>query len=879
LIAGAEQRPEVGSRVRDAADLVAAACADVPDVLASLATSTEGLDPVDAAERLTRYGPNTLGPHGVTAFEVLVRQLKNPLLILLAGGALVAFGVGDHTDGLIILGISALSVGLSFLNEFRSERAAAGLHARIRHRTLVIRGGSPKQIDVTELVPGDIVLIDVGDIVPADLRLIEVSALECDEAVLTGESMPVVKSPEPAHAGETPLDLPSCALMGTVVKAGRARGVVIRTGRNSAFGQIAAQLQRPPAETAFQAGLRQFSLMLVYVTAILCVSILVFNWLLGHPFLDSALFALAIAVGMTPQLLPAVVTVSLSLGARRLATKSVLVKTLISIEDLGNITVLFTDKTGTLTEGTIIYAGSAGPDGLPSDTVQRLGLLCNSAVLDESGVPRGNPLDVALWQAPWASRQLVQDVRKLSEIPFDYDRKRITVIAEEGGKRSIITKGAPEVVLELCVGVPDAARSWLTSQFDSGRRVVAVGSRELSADEQTPDDTRIHLDGFLVFADPVKHEAGESIAKLEELGVEIKVVTGDNDRVASRLCTDVGLKVKGVLAGAAIDQLDDEALGKALGDTTIFSRVTPEQKSRIIKLQRSLGSDTGFLGDGVNDAVALHDADVGISVDSATDVAKDAADIVLLTKDLDILADGVIEGRRIFSNTIKYILMGTSSNFGNMFSAAGASLFLPFLPMTASQILLNNFLYDASEMTIPTDRVDAELLRRPAHWDIGSIRRFMILFGPISSVFDYLTFGVMLFIFKANAQLFQSGWFVESLATQTLVIFVIRTHRVPFVRSRPSPILGWASVACVATGAALPFSPLAAWFHFQPLPPLYFLVLCAMVVIYLGLAEGAKFFFYRWSRPPRPLSRPLDARSRRAHRIAFRWRRPRAATC
>ncbi len=854
-------------------ELAEAGHAPVEELLPRLHSARTGLSSADAAERLRREGPNSLGASEVTALAVLLRQLRNPLLLLLGAGAVIAFAVGQHTDGTMILVISGLSVGLSFFNEYRSERVAQDLHERIRHRALVLRDGVPSRVDVTELVPGDVVEIGVGDIVPADLRLLEVSSLECDEAVITGESMPVAKTAAAAGVALSPLDLPSCALMGTVVKAGRGTGVVVRTGRGSTFGRIAAQIERKPAETAFQAGLRGFSMLLVKVTAALTVAILALNWALGHPLLESALFALAIAVGMTPQLLPAIVTVSLSMGARRLAARSVLVKRLISIEDLGNVTVLYTDKTGTLTEGTIEFLGAFDAAGRDSREVMARGLLCSSVELDAKGEPQGNPLDVALWHGDGADRARAGAARRLSEVPFDYERKRITVVVAEAGRRRLSPKGAPEAVLALCSSVPAGAQAWLESAFDAGRRVVAVASREPAAPSDTAE-TGLVLDGFLVFTDPVKADVHRSLERLRRLGVELKIITGDNDRVARRLCEDVGLAVKGVLTGAEIEASSDESLKATLPGTTIFSRVTPEQKSRLIRLQRSLGDDVGFLGDGVNDAVALHDADVGISVDSGTEVAKDAADIVLLGKDLGILGEGVLEGRRIFTNTVKYVLMGTSSNFGNMFSAAGASLFLPFLPMTATQILLNNLLYDVSEMTIPTDAVDRENVRRPAHWDLGFIRRFMLLFGPISSVFDFLTFGVMLWVFSAKANLFQTGWFVESLATQTLVIFVIRTRRIPFIRSRPGTALAATSIAAVLVAAVLPFTPAASWLGFRPLPPLYFLLLAGMVAVYLALAETAKAVFYRRLRTPELLSRPLEAAERRAHRIQTRWWKP-----
>ena len=849
--------------------LVAAAGLAPEAALAELGTSADGLTAAEAAARLRTYGPNALGRHRVTAAGVLFRQLRNPLLLLLGAGAVVSFAVGEHTDGAMILVISGLSIGLSFFNEYRSERAAEELHARIRHRAMTLRDGELQRVDVTDLVPGDVVEVGVGDIVPADLRLLTATGLETDEAVLTGESLPVAKDPSHLGAGDGPLDLPGCVLMGTVVRTGGGRAVVVQTGRETAFGRIAAQIERRPAETAFQAGLRHFSVLLVQVTVVLAAAVLVLNWLLGRPFLESALFALAIAVGMTPQLLPAIVTVSLSLGARRLAARSVLVKRLISIEDLGNVTVLFTDTTGTLTEGQVTFLSAVTADGADSARVLALGLAATSIELDSRGEPSGNALDVALWRA-----RLPAPAMPLALVPFDHQRLRTTVIAEVEGGRRVVAKGAPEAVFTLCREVPASARAWLQGAFDEGRRVVAVASRTTEGLDAAGEEHDLELDGFLVFSDPVKADAAASLAALRKLGIEVKIITGDNDRVARRVCGDVGLHVKGVLTGAEIAGLDAAGLSARLRDTTVFSRVSPDQKSRVITAQRALGDDVGFLGDGVNDAVALHDADVGISVESATDVAKDAADIVLLDKDLGILAAAVLEGRRIFANTIKYVLMGSSSNFGNMFSAAGASLFLPFLPMTPTQILLNNLLYDVSEMTIPTDHVDEEMVRRPAHWDIGFIRTFMVIFGPISSVFDFLTFGVMLLVFRAGPHLFQSGWFVESLATQTLVIFVIRTRRLPFLRSRPGRALLGASLGSVGLAAVLPFTPLASLLGFRPLPLPYFLVLAGMVAVYLALAEAAKALFYRRVQHRRSLSRPLDHRTRRAHRIRTAWWAP-----
>ncbi len=858
-----------------ALELKEAGTLDAADVLQKLHSTTTGLSPEEAARRLAEFGPNAIRSHSAGLLQVLGRQLKNPLLILLVAAALTSFYVGERTDSLIILAILSLSVGLGFFNEYQSERAVEQLHARIRHRAVALRGGHLTSVDVTELVPGDVVLLDVGDVVPADLRLLESQAAECDEAVLTGESMTAAKTAEAVPAGASAVKLPSCAFMGTVVRSGTGRGVVVRTGTGTVFGQIAQSLARAPAETAFQAGLRRFSFLLVRVTAVLTISIFVFNWLLGRPLLEAALFSLAIALALTPQLLPAIVTVSLSFGARRLAARSVLVKRLVSIEDLGNIEVLFTDKTGTLTEGRITFSGALDERGRLSQKVLSLGLVCNSAAVEDGKVVGGNPLDRALWEAPSAQAEWVEGYKRLAQAPFDYDRKLMSVLVEDpDGGRLLVTKGAPEAVLARCPKLPPTASQVAEAQFSAGVRLVAVATRparELKA--IGPQDERdLELAGFLCFVDPLKAGAGASLRRLATLGVRVTIVTGDNERVAQKICRDLGLKDGQAVTGAQLEKMDDRQLAAVLPETTIFARVTPEQKSRVIKAQRALGADVGFLGDGVNDAVALHDADVGISVDSGTDVAKDAADIVLLEKDLGILADGVVEGRRIFSNTIKYVLMGTSSNFGNMFSAAGASLVLPFLPMTPTQILLNNLLYDASEITIPTDEVDEELLARPSHWDIAFIQRFMLVFGPVSSLFDFLTYGLMLWVFHARGALFQTGWFVESLATQTLVIFVIRTRRVPFWSSRAGRPLTLTSLACVVVGALVPFSPLASWFGMTTLPPLYFGALALMVVAYLALVEAIKSRFFRPLGGPR-LAVPAAPHVRRTHRVAGRWRK------
>ena len=779
--------------------------------------------------------------------------------------------------------IVALSVGLGFVNEYRSARAVAALHADIHYEALVRRGAAETRVDVTTLVPGDVVALRVGDVVPADVRLVEVNGLECDEAVLTGESLPAPKSTAPDPPSDSAVDLPSCAFMGTIVHQGSGEGVVVATGMATAFGKIALGLGERPAETAFQVGLRGFSALLVKVAGVLTVAIFAINVAFDRPLIDALLFSLAIAIGITPQLLPAIVSVSLSSGSRELARKRVLVKRLVTIEDLGNIDMLFTDKTGTLTEGAITFQAALDASGVPARGPLRLGLVCNEAELTPTGPVGGNALDLALFEADDAPALLSapdgpQTYERLGVLPFAHERQLATILVRRGREEPVlVTKGAPEAVLARCAGVGDESRRILQGLFDDGARVLAVATRTAGglAQPSVADERDLHLEGFLTFVDRPKADAGASIAKLAHLGVAVKIITGDNGAVAAKVCRDLGVAVEQVLTGADIDRLDDPALLAAIAHTTVFARVSPEQKSRIVKVARTGAVDVAFLGDGVNDAVALHAADVGISVESATDVAKDAADIVLLEKDLGVLADGVTEGRRIFANTMKYVLMATSSNFGNMFSAAGASLFLSFLPMLPSQILLNNLLYDVGQLAIPGDRVDPEVLARPAAWDIAFVRRFMAVFGPVSSIFDFLTFYVMLVVLNAGHAEFRTGWFVESLATQTLVVFVIRTRRSPSYTSRPSRAMMVLPIACAAVGALLPITPLAKPLGFTPLPLAFFAILVAMIAAYLVLVEVVKRRFYA-SQPlgPRPHRSRHVRHVHRIHRRAARFRHP-----
>ena len=803
-----------------ALELIEAATLTPHEVLSRLTSRSEGLSGPEVDQRVREFGANVLAVHRVRASVVLWRQLKNPILILLLGAALVSGFTGGGTNAIIIAVIVLLSVGLGFVNEFRAAVAMSTLRSKISQNATVHRDGTVTQIPVTELVPGDIITLNLGTLVPADVRLLSVDELECDEAVLTGESMPVPKS-EIAVTEPDASSLSDCAYMGTIVHQGSALAVVVQTGTRTAFGRFAV------------------------------------NIILSRPLIEALLFSLAIAVGIAPEMMPAIVTVSLSSGSRALAAKKVLVKRLVAIEDLGNIELLFTDKTGTLTEGVITFERALDVHGADAERPLLLGLLCNESTMSEHGPVGGNSLDQALWVAAAARGDDDLDhesaaFERIAALPFDHERQMGSVLIRgSDGVLTLVIKGAPEVVLERCVNVADSIRTVLDALFADGERVIAVASRDRGAvmTVGTDDEVGLTLEGFLTFADKPKSDAGASLAKLQQLGVEVKIITGDNGQVAAKVCRDIGLACAGVVSGTDLEAMSDDQLEEAIPTTTVFARIGPDQKSRIIEVARRTGRDVAFLGDGVNDAVALHHADVGISVDSGADVAKDAADVVLLDKDLGVLAVGVMEGRRIFANTMKFVLMATSSNFGNMFSAAGASAFLSFLPMLPSQILLNNLLYNMGQLAIPTDRVDVEALARPAAWDLRYIRRFMSVFGPISSIFDFVTFYVMLSLLHAGHVEFRTGWFVESIATQTLVVYVIRTRRVPFFKSRPSKVMILVPTGAALVGALLPYTGLAHLFGFSVLPTKFFLLLFGMVVVYLVLVEVAKLWFFQSQSP------------------------------
>jgi Mg2+-importing ATPase len=626
--------------------IVDAAARSTDRVLAALGSGPCGLTGAEVGRRRVRFGANAVRTHRVSALSVLTRQMRSALLGLLLVAAAVSFFVGERTDAVVIGLILAVSVGLGFTNEYRAERAGAALHDRIRHRAVVVRDGRPQSVDVVDLVPGDLVHLELGEVVPADLRLVNVTGLECDESVLTGEAVAAGKRTDPVPAGSALGDLASCALMGTVVRAGSGQGVVIATGRDTAFGRIATALGERHPETEFQTGLRRFSLLLARVAGVLTAFIFVINLVLRRPVIDAVLFSLAIAVGITPQLLPAIVTTSLAAGSRRLAARRVLVKRLVCVEDLGNVEVLFTDKTGTLTEGKISFERALDVDG---GRTLLYGLLADEASVQDGSAVGGNPLDTALWAAPDAATQPVADYRRVAVAPFDHERRRTSALVDGPDGRLLVTKGAPEELLARCHGVPDKAREALDAELAGGGRVVAVASRPAPGRTAlTPDDERdLTLAGFLVFRDAPKADARPALDQLARLGVTVKIITGDHPAVATRVCADLGLAVDDVLTGAQLSTMDDDALRAALPHTTVFARVSPDDKARIVRAQRAAGTDVAFLGDGANDAVALHAADVGISVDSATDVAKDAADVLLLDKDLGVLAGGVTEGRHL----------------------------------------------------------------------------------------------------------------------------------------------------------------------------------------------------------------------------------------
>ncbi len=800
--------------------------------------SDSGLNDSQVSLRQEQYGLNVLQTKKFNSFSLLYRQLTgNPLLIILAAATFISFLLGDRTSSFYIFGVIMVSIFLGFWNEYSAERTVEGLMKKIAPLALVIRNGEKQEIPVSQLTIGDIVLLFQGSIIPADLRFIEIRSLEVNESALTGESQTVFKQSTGAN---------NLGFMGTIVESGSGKGVVIQIGKETQFGKIAKSAAFIKPTTEFQVGLTKLGNLIIKFVIVLTIAIFLVNALLKHDILNSVLFALAVAVGITPELLPVIVTVSLSAGAGKLAKKHVVVKRLLSLENLGNIDVLCSDKTGTLTEGKIDVVEYINIHGKKDIQVLTASLLCNNAIVHKKVT--GNAIDMALWEHAIKEKLYINTgFKKLYEEEFDYNRKMNFSAIRDNKEIVLITKGAPESIIPLCKNITD--KHGLVQKLDQlreqGLRIIAVANKPVAEKEKYSwdDVCGLSLIGYITFLDIPKKTAKEALIQLKNLNVFVKIVTGDNEIVTKKICQEVGMDVKRVLTGPQLEKLSDPELRHIVNTVDIFARVLPLQKLKIIKALQANGHTVGFLGDGINDLPALHNADVGISVNTAVDVAKEAASVVLLRKGIDVINDGIREGRRTFSNTIKYIMIAASSNFGNMFSAAGASAFLPFLPMMPVQILLTNALYDVAQLSIPTDNVDHESLVKPRHWNIEFIKNYMLFFGPLSSIFDYLTFSILLLVFHAQEKLFQTGWFVESLATQVLIVFVIRTVKKPFYKSKPSKWLIITSLGIVGVGIALPYSPLAASLGFVALPPLYFVFLIIIIVIYLFFIDMAKRLF------------------------------------
>src|SRR5262245_17913968 len=825
----------------------------------------KGLSSDEAYRRLAEFGPNEPAPaQRATVVKQLLLLFANPLVIILIIASLVSATIGDVVNASIIIVIVLLSSALNFTQTARSHRTAERLRKEVAPVATVLRDGEWRVIPRREVVPGDLIQLAAGDLIPADARLVESRDLHVQQAALTGESLPVEK--EANSTSQTAPDQTTTVttaspesrdrvFLGTSVVSGAATAQVVATGPETAFGKIAERLAEKAPETEFERGAKKFGLLIARMVIFLVLFVFLVNAALRRDAFESLLFAIALAVGLTPEFLPMITTVTLGQGALRMARRKVVVKHLAAIQNFGSIDILCSDKTGTLTSGEMRLDERLDPMGKTSERPFALAYL-NS--LFETGV--SNPLDHAIRRR--AANSLDEAIlahdhsdivgyEKLDEMPFDFERRRVSVVCVRGGSRLLITKGAPESVLAVCSeyevdgnrsALDGAARRRCEAVFHEpsrrGERVLAVAysTPPQQAAYRKEDERGLTLAGFLTFADHPLPTAAEAIGALASDGVEVKILTGDNELVARHVCSEVGLSVERIVLGDEVDRMTDSALGHVAERTTVFARVSPMQKNRIIQALKRRGHVVGYFGDGINDAPSLHTADVGISVASGTDVARDAAEVILMEQSLPVLHQGIIEGRKAFGNVMKYLLMGTSSNFGNMISMAGASLFLPFLPMLPTQILLNNFLYDLAQVAIPTDRVDQAYIHKPHRWDIRMIRDFMLYIGPISSLYDFLTFYVLLKVFHASEQFFHTGWFVESLATQTLVIFVIRTAGNP-LRSRPSAALTATTRLVALAGGLLPFTARASWLGFTPLPAAFFLFLVVATGTYLLLVE------------------------------------------
>ncbi len=852
-----------GKGTQYSVELLEKARADTDTVLKELGSQLGGLSEAEADSRLKQVGTNEIAREKrQSALMRLLVNIKNPLVLLLVALGVLSFLTGDLKAMMVIFVMVVLSVVLRFFQEMRADNAAAKLQAMVSNTATLVRDGKEEEVSLKMLVPGDIIRLAAGDMVPADVRVLSAKDLFLNQAALTGEALPVEKKAAPAPADvQNPLELPNLCFLGSNVESGSATAVVIHTGNRTYFGSLAASIVGQRQLTSFDLGVNKFTWLMIRFIAVMVPLVFLINGLSKHNWLEAFLFAMAVAVGLTPEMLPMIVTVNLSKGALAMARKKVIVKRLNAIQNFGAMDVLCTDKTGTLTQGKIVLEKHLDANGDPSEKVLQFGYL-NSYY--HTGLK--NLLDEAILDHQEMEERLKakEKYRKIDEIPFDFVRRRMSVVVEdETGLNTLICKGAVEEVLSLCTRVEvkgevievlpehDAKRRQLADDLNGqGFRVIALAYKQMPGGSDEPvysvkDESDLILLGFLAFLDPPKDTATEALKRLHSLSVDVKVLTGDNEIITAYICKEVGIPVEHLLLGSQIETMSETELAEAASTTSVFARLVPAHKERIIHALQSKGHVLGFMGDGINDAPALKAADVGISVDSAVDIAKESSDIILLENSLLVLEQGVLEGRRVFGNIIKYIKMAASSNFGNMFSVVGASAFLPFLPMLPIQVLTNNLLYDFSQTTIPTDGVDADWLIKPRKWGIGNILRFILFIGPISSIFDYLTFFMMLYVFNCwhNPVLFQTGWFVESLFTQTLIIHVIRTNKIPFIQSWASWPLILTSVIIVAAGAWLTVSPLANTLGFVPLPPLYWLFLAIMLLGYAILTQVVKTWF------------------------------------
>jgi Mg2+-importing ATPase len=822
------------------------------ELLSNFRTNETGLTSEDAKKRLTDYGANRLKPQKRSdVFTLLIGQFKSPIILILLFATILSLFLHNIVDASIILAIVLISGILGFWQEHSASNAVEKLLALVQVTCTVLRDGNAKEIPVEEIVPGDIVVLNAGDIVPGDCMLIESKDLFVDEAMLTGETFPVEKDitvlpPDTALSKRT-----NALWMGTHVVSGKAKALVTLTGKNTEFGKVSERLKLKPLETEFERGIRRFGYFLGEVTLVLVVLIFAINVYLHRPVLESFLFSLALAVGLTPQLLPAIISINLAHGAKKMAQKKVIVKRLTSIENFGSMNVICSDKTGTLTEGTVQVESAVDISGGPNDKVFLYSYL---NAFYQTGFT--NPIDDAIIRY----RKIdLAEFRKQDEIPYDFLRKRLSIAVIQNNAHFMITKGALANILDVCASVEtkdgktveiSSMKETIQKHFEEfsnlGFRTLGIAYKNLPAEApiNKSDEKDMIFLGFLTLFDPPKPNIADTIASLKNLGVSLKIITGDNHLVAASLSKKMGLSDNKIITGPDLRQMSDSALLRRVGTTDVFAEIEPNQKERIIIALRKAGNVVGYMGDGINDASALHAADVGISVDTAADVAKEAADIVLLEKDLGVLIDGVREGRTTFANTLKYVFMATSANFGNMFSMAGVSLFIPFLPLLPKQILLTNLLTDFPEMAIATDSVDEQMIDYPRKWDIKAIRKFMITFGLVSSVFDYITFGLLLLVLHSNEAQFRTGWFLESVISASIIVLVIRSRK-PFFKSKPGKYLLIATLSIAGLTLIFPFTPLGNVFGFSPLAFSTYLLLLGIVMVYILAAEIAKRIFYK----------------------------------